>query len=86
MSVRQRQAEVDEVDELVDLAAEEDEAEEDGPEDGSAGGLDLAALGRAHGQRHQERGHQEDEGREGGELDGEDLERVVRPSGVGWRR
>ncbi len=72
----ERQPEVHEVGELIDLAAEEDEAEEDGPEDHLAGGLDLALLARAHGERHEERGHQENEGGERRELDGENLERV----------
>jgi len=59
---------VDEVLKLVDLAAEEDRAEEDGGEQRGAQALEVVLLNRVYGEGHHQRRHQEDEGREGGQL------------------
>ena len=78
------QAFVVEVGELVDLAAQEDQAEEDHAQNIAAEGLDLALVHRGDRERHQERGHQQDERREGRQLDVEQvLDEALVAFGVG---
>src|ERR1700719_4107158 len=74
--------------ELVNLSAEEDETEEGGSQEPEGADLGLAALEAGERENHQQGRHQQDEGAEGGQWDGEDLgvghldaERVVHYGG-----